>query len=113
MKSIKQIVDEYNKGRLPDENPISNNAIANATLFQDTLKTNGITGYTVVPSSFGTIYFEWDTKDYTLGVAFGDDNKINLEHTVKEPFEFFLERYDLNDENVPEQLIELIKDIVK
>lgn len=113
MNKIKEIAEEYNKSRLPNEKEIKTSTITSACLFDNCLKMKAITGYCIVPSALGTLYFEWEDKAYSLGICISDSYKVGVEYFVKDPHDFFKRDYDLTNTFEVKELFGFIQEVIK
>ena len=113
MNKIKEIVEDYNKGRTPSEVEIKMSTITSACLFDNCLKMKGLTGYNIVPSPTGKIYFEWDDKNYSLGICISESYKVGVEYLVKNPHDFFGKDYDLTNMFEVKELFGFIQEATK
>lgn len=112
IKTIEEIIEEYNKNKDPEEVKITLKTIENARKFEELLLENKITGYDIVPSPLGTIYFEWTENAYSMGVSIDSSDILTFEHLIKKPLESFIEVYSAIDDQEMFELLRLIKDVI-
>ena len=79
LDAVDNVIAEYMKEKMEDENEISDTAAENIKYFVKLLCDNYITDYKVIPSPIGAIYCEWNFDKASMGVGFLEDN-IDFEY---------------------------------
>lgn len=110
---IKQIVKEYNKKiDLFNEHKITDKTVEYALMIEKEFFNFSIDGYDIVPSSLGEIYFEWNSKELSFGVAICE-NKATLEYVSKHnDVDSYIETYYLDDKESVEELIQVVSNVL-
>ena len=111
--NIREIAKEYN-GNIDEanEHKITNKTVQYALMVEKEFFDFSIDGYDIVPSYLGELYFEWDSKEVSFGVAI-HENKATLECLSKtNDADTYIESYDLDDRESVEDLIQVVSDFL-
>ena len=111
MKTVKEIMNEYNSKitDLDKEIPITTKVATNACIFKICLDNRGILYYDIVPSPLGIFYFEWNTKDYSVGISIGETPILEVETLNKKDNKCTITKYDWQKDI--EKLFSMLKEL--
>ena len=111
--NIREIAEDYNKNiDIFNEHQITEKTIKYTLMIKKEFFNFSIDGYDIVPSSMGEIYFEWDSKEVSFGVAICE-NKATLECLSKtNDADTYIESYDLDDKESVEELVQVVSDFL-